>query len=120
MQPIKLLTFKAHILKLVVVDILLHSRHLGLIIPKLFSEFLFWCLIHPGLAEIFILNFSYKKKKKNEHSYSNTWGFPGGSDSKESACNAGDLVSIPGLGRSPGEENGNLLQYSCLGNPKDR
>ena len=42
------------------------------------------------------------------------------SDSKESACNAGDLGSIPGLGRSPGEGNENPLQYSCLGNPKDR
>ena len=40
--------------------------------------------------------------------------FPGGSDSKVSAYNAGDLGSIPGLGRSPGEENGNPLQYSCL------
>ena len=47
------------------VDISLHSRHLGLIIPKLFSESQFWYLIHPGLAEIFILNFSYQK---NEHS----------------------------------------------------
>jgi len=47
-------------------------------------------------------------------------GFPGGSDSKESACNAGDLSSIPGLGRFPGEGNGNLLQYSCLGNPMER
>ena len=43
-------------------------------------------------------------------------GFPGGSDSKESACNAGDLGSIPGLGRSPGEGNGNPLWYSCLEN----
>ena len=43
-------------------------------------------------------------------------GFPGGSDSKESSCNAGDLHSIPGVGRSPGEENGNPLQYSCLQN----
>ena len=41
-------------------------------------------------------------------------GFPGGSDSKAPACNAGDPGSIPGLGRSPGEENGNPLQYSCL------
>ena len=39
---------------------------------------------------------------------------------KESACNAGDLGLIPGLGRSPGEGNGNPLQYSCLGNPVDR
>ena len=45
--------------------------------------------------------------------------FPGGSDSKASAYNAGDLGSIPGLGRSPGEGNGNPLQYSCLENPMD-
>ena len=47
-------------------------------------------------------------------------GFPGGSDGKESACNAGDLGLIPGLGRSPGEGNGNPLQYSCLENATDR
>ena len=47
-------------------------------------------------------------------------GFPGGSDNKQSACSAGDLGSIPGLGRYPGEENGNPLQYSCLNNPMDR
>ena len=47
-------------------------------------------------------------------------GFPGGSDGKLSACNAGDLGSIPGSGRSPGEENGNSLQYSCLENSMDR
>ena len=39
---------------------------------------------------------------------------------KESACNAGDVSSIPGWGRSPGEGNDNPLQYSCLGNPMDR
>ena len=49
--------------------------------------------------------------------YYRSWGFPGGSDSKESASNAGHLGWIPGLGRSPGEGNGNPLQYSCLGNP---
>ena len=42
-----------------------------------------------------------------------------GSGGKESACNAGDLGSIPGSGRSPGEGNGNPLQYSCLENPMD-
>ena len=47
-------------------------------------------------------------------------GFPGGSDGKESACNAGDQGSIPGLGRSPEEGNGNPLQHSCLENPMDR
>ena len=45
--------------------------------------------------------------------------FPGGSDGKVSAYNAGDLGSIPGSGRSPGEGNGNPLQYSCLENPMD-
>ena len=46
-----------------------------------------------------------------------TEGFPGGSDYKESSCNVGDPGLIPGLGRSPGEGNGNPLQYSCLENP---
>ena len=44
-------------------------------------------------------------------------GFPGGSDGKESACNAGDPGSIPRLGKSLGEGNGNPLHYSCLENP---
>ena len=47
-------------------------------------------------------------------------GFPGGSDGKESACNAGDLGSIPGSGRPPEEGHGNPLQYSYLQNPMDR
>ena len=47
-------------------------------------------------------------------------GFPGGSDGRESTCNAGDLGSIPELGRFPGEGNSNQLQYSCLENPMDR
>ena len=46
--------------------------------------------------------------------------FPGDSDGKESACNVGDLSSIPGLVRSPGEGNSNPLQYSCLENSMDR
>ena len=46
-------------------------------------------------------------------------GFPGGSEGKASACNVGDRSSIPGSGRSPGEGNGNPLQYSCLENPMD-
>ena len=47
-------------------------------------------------------------------------GFPCGSAGKESACNVGDLGSIPGLGRSPGEGKGYPLQYPCLENPTDR
>ena len=46
--------------------------------------------------------------------------FPGGSVVKSLSANAGDTGSIPGLGRSPGEGNGNSFQYSCLGNPMDR
>ena len=49
-----------------------------------------------------------------------TQGFPSGSDGKESAYNVGDLGSIPGSGRSPGEGHGNPLQCSCLENPADR
>ena len=49
-----------------------------------------------------------------------SFGFPGGSEVKASACSAGDLGSIPGSGRSPGEENGDPLQYSSLGNPMNR
>ena len=46
--------------------------------------------------------------------------FPGGSDGKGSVYNAGDPDSIPGLGRSPGEDNGNSFRYYCLGDPMDR
>ena len=53
-------------------------------------------------------------------SYLNIPSFPGGSDGKASAYNAGDLGSVPGSGRSPGEGNGNPLQYSSLKNPMDR
>ena len=53
-------------------------------------------------------------------SYIHFWGFPGGSDSKDSACNVGDPGSIPGLGIFPGEGNGYPLQYSCLEKPMDR
>ena len=64
---------------------------------------------------------------KKVHIVSNTYDFPsshvqsflGGSDGKASACNVGDQGSIPGLGRSPGEGNGDPLRYSCLENPMD-
>ena len=56
---------------------------------------------------------------KNEKFGGYMQGFPGGSEVKESASNVGDPGSVPGLGRSPGEGNGNPLQYSCLENPMD-
>ena len=52
--------------------------------------------------------------------YRVSFGFPGGSDREESACNMEDPDLIPGAGRSPGEGNGYPLQYSCLENPLDR
>ena len=58
-------------------------------------------------------NNNNKKPQKNTKSFS---GFPGHLDGKESACNVGDLGLIPGSERSPGEGNGNPLQYSCLEN----
>ena len=60
--------------------------------------------------------FKITKKLKPIH----LLGFPGGSVVKNPPANAGNMGSIPGSGRSPGEENGNPLQYSCLGNPKER
>ena len=57
--------------------------------------------------------------RKLEISSEHFEGFPGGSEGKESAYNAGDAGSIPGFGRSSGEGNGNPLQYSCLENPTD-
>ena len=60
------------------------------------------------------------KKKKKQVKLWPSFGFPGCSGGKESACNGRDSGSIPVSGRSPGERNGYLLQYSCLENSKDR
>ena len=70
--------------------------------------------IYGGLAiyQVLIYHIWYSKEQLSP--------FPGGSAGKESASIAGDQDLIPGLGRSPGEENGNPLQYSCLENPMDR
>ena len=64
------------------------------------------------------MNVIYKFLKGHANSYyiSYSTGFPGASDSKQSACNVGDLGLIPGLGRFPGG-HGNPLQYSCMENP---
>ena len=70
------------------------------------------------VSEKVSLKLNIKKKKKNYKKQ--ITGFPGGSDDKKSACNAGDLGSIPGSGTSPGEGTGNPLQYSYLENSMDR
>ena len=76
----------------------------------------FYCAIlcYLYLCYLVLVSFLYFKLIKV------TKGFPGGSDGKESACNEGDLGSIPGSGSSPGERNRNPLQHSCLENSMDR
>ena len=76
-----------------------------------------------GALSIWTTNWAphHLKVKLNFLIYKIRWlGFPGGSDSKESACNGGAWGLTPGLGRSPGEGNGNPLQCSCLENSMDR
>ena len=58
--------------------------------------------------------------KKKKAFYLHLWGFPGGSDGRESSCNARDSSLTPGWGRSPSKGNGNSFQYSCLENSMDR
>ena len=78
---------------------------------------LFYLRPLPSRTKLQIYHFIYRKGismcLKNV-------GFPGGSDDKETACNAGDRVSTPGSGRCPGEGNGNPMQYSCLENSMGR
>ena len=62
------------------------------------------------------MNKSTRWKQQRIFAHNVNWGFPGSSDGKESAFNAGDLGLIPRSGGSPGEGNGNPLQYSCLEN----
>ena len=83
------------------------------------------CTPPSAIEHIFFLKISTSLEKlllvmRNMYSPFSRNCFPGGSEVKASACNAGDLSSIPGLGRPPGEGNGNPLQYSCLENPMDR
>ena len=73
-------------------------------------------LFHPGLLRSFCSPSSSPTCMRSVSPL--PWS--GGSDDKASACNAGDLGLIPGSGRSPGEGNGNPLQYSCLDYPMDR
>ena len=68
----------------------------------------------------FVIGFLARSKRLLTSWHLLTCGFPRSSVGKESACSAGDPGSIPGSGRSPGEENGNPLHYSCLDNPVDR
>ena len=100
------------------------------IISKLPFVFFHCRVIHIQIPPVFLsvsctrlcaryLSIPYRRKPTECPKIIQLMGFPGSSDGIESACNAGDLGSIPGLGRSPREENGNLLWYSCLENSMD-
>ena len=80
-----------------------------------------WCTAVHGAAELGMTEGRNNKPRgRISWSYHSSRGFPGSSDGKESACKAGDLASIARSGRTPGEGNGNPLQYSGLENLKDR
>ena len=68
---------------------------------------------------VWVLGICQGRKQRKIPAFMELQGFTGGSDGKESVCNAGDLGLIPESGRSPGEGNGNPVQYSCLENPMD-
>ena len=75
----------------------------------------------PAMQETLVQSLGQKDPQRRDRLPTPVFlGFPGGSDGKESACNVGDLGSIPGLGRSPGGGHDNPLQYSCLENPQIR
>ena len=108
--------------KLTSIELVMLINHLIVSPP---SPFAFDLSQHQGLFQW--VGFSHQVAKALElqlklqsFQFKVEMGFPGGSDGKESACNAGDLGSIPGLGRSPREGNDNPLQYTCLENPRDR
>jgi len=77
------------------------------------------CFTVVSACSLFFMNPKVSQDKSNIVNLILWRGFPGGSDGKESVCKAGDLGSIPGLGRSPGEGNGYPLRYSCLENAMD-
>ena len=76
--------------------------------------------IREGNSDQLVISPTSSKKEKISDTYAMPQDFPGGSDSKVSVYNVGDPGSSPGLGRYPGEGNGNPLQYSCLGKLMDR
>ena len=85
--------------------------------PCLFNLYVEYIMRNGGLD---VAQAGIKTAGRNINNLRYAEGIPGGSEVKASACNAGDSGWIPGLGRSPGERNGNPLQDSCLGNPMDR
>ena len=92
----------------------LHSWHYGFIYSSsILGQWSLWRWKSSFLTSGRVL------KELSSYLHTTYTGFPGGSDSRASTCNAGDLGLIPWLGRSPGEGNGNPLQHSCLENSMD-
>ena len=91
--------------------------------PKFFLYIWFYYVLSSNLYSVHDVKHDLKMSCYCGHT---TWaimlsrGFPGGSDGKESTCNAGDSGLMPGTGRTPGERNGYPLQYSCLENSMDK
>ena len=115
-------TISQSLLKFMSIELVMLINHLIVSPP---SPFAFDLSQHQGLFQW--VGFSHQVAKALElqlklqsFQFKVEMGFPGGSDGKESACNAGDLGSTPGLGRSPREGNDNPLQYTCLENPMGR
>ena len=79
-----------------------------------------YLLVYKSITPFVSVFFLCISTFQGHQSYGIRAHFPGGSEDKASACNAGDPGLTTGLGRSPGEGNGNPLQYSCLENPMDR
>ena len=115
-------------LQLLCFNVLIFRRNVPLIFPiflkrslviplLLFSSSFMHCLLKKTLSSLLAILWN---SAFNWMYLSLSSGFPGGSDGKESTCNAGDPGLIPGLGRSPGEGNGYPFQYSCLKNSMDR
>ena len=116
------------LLKLMPFESVMSSNHLILCRPLLLPPSIFpqtkifstKSVFHIMWPKYWSFSFSISPSNAYLGLTSFTMGFPGGSDGKASACDAGDLGLIPGSGRSPREGNGNPLQHSCLENPMDR
>ena len=92
------------------------SQHMVSVVCAIHTTYHSGCCYWPSGWGVFVRFLQHKSTLP----HTSSWFFHGGSDSKESTCNAGDLGSVPGSGRFPGGGNGNPLQYSCLENRMDR
>ena len=107
-------TLSRSLLKFMSIEWVMPSNHFILCHPFLLLPSIF------GLTSAFSVGCQLNLSFRIQMTSLTCLAFGSGSDGKASAYNAGDPGSIPGLGRSPGEGNGNPLQYSCLENPMDR